>query len=246
MLTYIVGPIWSSEIKHWSLFSLCQILVEQSVLFSFFCRPGHIIAFLYIHFLFVQMEAVLSPYPRDHQPITFTPKKQNRIKIPNKNTRSKFISNPPEKFNTYTGLLTTPHPHALSSSSSSYQQNQQPPLLPLPTTVSPIHNQPLLSPSLIKSRKNRRRRDMSLTSKKATKHAPSIENIDMFSDDSVFNLSPPPSSLPLPKFSVRSKLSCNAETTGVDTGATDNLRRLLRLLWSCFHPKTCIHNVYTG
>ncbi|KAK9270224.1 hypothetical protein L1049_025801 [Liquidambar formosana] len=47
---------------------------------------------------------------------------------------------------------------------------------------------------------------------------------------SVFTLSPPPSSLPLPKFSLRpTKLSCNAEAAGIDAGATDNLRRLLRL-----------------
>ncbi|XWS25924.1 hypothetical protein CRYUN_Cryun27aG0109100 [Craigia yunnanensis] len=46
---------------------------------------------------------------------------------------------------------------------------------------------------------------------------------------SVFTLSPPPSSLPLPKFSLRPKLSCNAEAAGVDAGATDNLRQLLRL-----------------
>lgn len=43
-------------------------------------------------------------------------------------------------------------------------------------------------------------------------------------------LSPPPSSLPLPTFSLRPKLSCNAEAAaGVDAGATDNLRRMLRL-----------------
>ncbi|XP_060199851.1 uncharacterized protein LOC132628134 [Lycium barbarum] len=43
-------------------------------------------------------------------------------------------------------------------------------------------------------------------------------------------ISPPPSSLPLPTFSLRPKLSCNAEASaGVDAGATDNLRRLLRL-----------------
>ncbi|KAK7351761.1 hypothetical protein VNO77_11440 [Canavalia gladiata] len=49
--------------------------------------------------------------------------------------------------------------------------------------------------------------------------------------DEVFNLSPPPSSLPLPKFSLRSKLGCNTEAAGgsVDAGATNNLRRLLRL-----------------
>lgn len=46
---------------------------------------------------------------------------------------------------------------------------------------------------------------------------------------SVFDLSPPPSSLPLPKFTLRPKLGCNAEAASVDAGATDGLRRLLRL-----------------
>lgn len=46
---------------------------------------------------------------------------------------------------------------------------------------------------------------------------------------SVFSLSPHPSKLPLPKFSMRPKLSCNTETAGIDAGATDNLRRMLRL-----------------
>uniref|UniRef100_A0A5B7ASR8 Uncharacterized protein n=1 Tax=Davidia involucrata TaxID=16924 RepID=A0A5B7ASR8_DAVIN len=46
---------------------------------------------------------------------------------------------------------------------------------------------------------------------------------------SMFTLSPPPSSLPLPTFSLRPKLSCKAEAAGVDAGATDSLRRLLRL-----------------
>ncbi|MBA0738319.1 hypothetical protein Gogos_011696 [Gossypium gossypioides] len=47
---------------------------------------------------------------------------------------------------------------------------------------------------------------------------------------SIFTLSPPPSSLPLPSFSLRPKLGCKAEAGGgVDDGATDNLRRLLRL-----------------
>lgn len=49
-------------------------------------------------------------------------------------------------------------------------------------------------------------------------------------EGSVFNLSPPPSSLPLPKFFLRSKHSCNAEAAAdVDARATNNLRRLLRL-----------------
>lgn len=53
--------------------------------------------------------------------------------------------------------------------------------------------------------------------------------IDRFSGPVVFTISPPPSSLPLPTFSLRPKLSCNAEAAGVDAGATDNLCRLLRL-----------------
>ncbi|PON73403.1 hypothetical protein PanWU01x14_059070 [Parasponia andersonii] len=55
-----------------------------------------------------------------------------------------------------------------------------------------------------------------------------VEDLDKFSG-SVFSLAPPPSSLPLPRFSMRPKLSCNAEAAGIDAGATDNLRRLLRL-----------------
>lgn len=46
----------------------------------------------------------------------------------------------------------------------------------------------------------------------------------------VFTISPPPSSLPLPTFSLRPKLSCyNGEAAGIDAGATDDLQRLLRL-----------------
>ncbi|KAE8057272.1 hypothetical protein FH972_013976 [Carpinus fangiana] len=55
-----------------------------------------------------------------------------------------------------------------------------------------------------------------------------IEELEMFSG-TVFSLAPPPSSLPLPKFSLRPKLRCNAEAAGIDAGATDNLRRMLRL-----------------
>lgn len=52
---------------------------------------------------------------------------------------------------------------------------------------------------------------------------------DKFSGSVVFAISPPPSSLPLPRFSLRSKLCCKIEVAGIDTGATDDLRRLLRL-----------------
>ncbi|CAK7346161.1 unnamed protein product [Dovyalis caffra] len=55
-----------------------------------------------------------------------------------------------------------------------------------------------------------------------------MEDFEKFSG-SVFTLSPHPSSLPLPKFSTRTKLSCTTEAAGIDAGATDNLRRLLRL-----------------
>ncbi|XP_042505520.1 uncharacterized protein LOC122082095 [Macadamia integrifolia] len=58
----------------------------------------------------------------------------------------------------------------------------------------------------------------------------SFEDINEKFSPSVFYMSPPPSSLPLPKFSVRPKLSCNAEAGGIDAGATDKLRRLLRLM----------------
>ncbi|KAI3816983.1 hypothetical protein L1987_10769 [Smallanthus sonchifolius] len=54
-------------------------------------------------------------------------------------------------------------------------------------------------------------------------------SIDKFSGSVVFTPSPPPSSLPLPTFSLRPKLSCNTQAAGVDDGATDSLRRLLRL-----------------
>ncbi|XP_021831207.1 uncharacterized protein LOC110771250 [Prunus avium] len=55
-----------------------------------------------------------------------------------------------------------------------------------------------------------------------------VGDMDKFSG-SIFTLSPPPSSLPLPRFSLQRRLSRNAEAAGIDAGATDNLRRLLRL-----------------
>ncbi|KAM7518153.1 hypothetical protein LguiB_017115 [Lonicera macranthoides] len=59
------------------------------------------------------------------------------------------------------------------------------------------------------------------------------DEVVKFSGSIMFTLSPPPSSLPLPTFSLRPKLSCKAEAAAaeieIDAGATDSLRRLLRL-----------------
>lgn len=58
-----------------------------------------------------------------------------------------------------------------------------------------------------------------------------LGDLEQFSGSLMYAISPPPSSLPLPKFSLLrpKQLSCNAEAAGVDPGATDDLRRILRL-----------------
>nr|GEY19351.1 hypothetical protein [Tanacetum cinerariifolium] len=55
--------------------------------------------------------------------------------------------------------------------------------------------------------------------------------VDKFSGSIVFTPSPPPSSLPLPTFLLRPKVSCHAKVAahGFDTRATDGLQRLLRI-----------------
>ncbi|KAK8624436.1 hypothetical protein V6N13_065781 [Hibiscus sabdariffa] len=140
-----------------------------------------------------------------------------------------------------------------------YQQQPQPPLLPLPVPNKPLHSSLpsrtrslSSSPSNVKYNKNKdlkRSKPKQLTGKsvedpkklqpkttEATKtqavnkpfEMASAKDLDRF-PSSIFTLSPPPSSLPLPSFSLRPKLSCNAEAASVDDGATDNLRRILRL-----------------
>ncbi|KAF8023552.1 hypothetical protein BT93_F0916 [Corymbia citriodora subsp. variegata] len=58
-----------------------------------------------------------------------------------------------------------------------------------------------------------------------------LGDLEKFSGSVMYAISPPPSSLPLPKFSLLrpKQLSCKAEAAGVDAGATDDLRRILRL-----------------
>jgi hypothetical protein len=197
------------------------------------------------------MDTVLSPNTKEQ---TFaTTNKQIRIKTSKKNKRgssnNNFISsNTSQNFATYAGLLNLP------------QQQQQPPLLPLPHVSATLHHKPLISRSLNtqslsltpKKTKPKKREETKKKSgtilvsdflmdnpwgpdpKDLPKNLPLvIGNMDVFSE-SVFNLAPPPSSLPLPKFFLKSKLSCNtgaaaAAGSFVDDGATNNLRRLLHL-----------------
>ncbi|XP_057435073.1 uncharacterized protein LOC130727832 [Lotus japonicus] len=248
------------------------------------------------------MDSVLTLHAMEQS--VAAPNKQMRIKTPKKNNRrGNFNSNTSGSEN-FAGLLNPPllpPPSRTMSLSSSFSkpllsvspsvfnhqngqnqsQNQnQPPLLPLPHASAIYHNhQPLLSRSQSSSniqggRRNNGTKNTSLTAKKSKptkreeankrssaaqslisasenrwgpdpkdlpKHLPVVltskeEPVDMFLGSSGFNLiSPPPSSLPLPKFSLRSKLSCNAEASAAgsvvdDDGATNNLRRLLRLM----------------
>lgn len=71
------------------------------------------------------------------------------------------------------------------------------------------------------------RRSMSMNAVKA--EGEHFGTNSMFFGSGVFTISPPPSSLPLPSFSLRPKLSCNSQVAMVDTGATDSLRRYLQL-----------------
>ncbi|XAR61641.1 hypothetical protein NMG60_11016116, partial [Bertholletia excelsa] len=123
---------------------------------------------------------------------------------------------------------------------------RQPPLLPLPTPkpnlINPVSRTLSCPPANRKT--SNRTRDQSRTTKKPKPQAnPEKVNkkqepgpVTAGSNDplgaepvDVFTISPPPSSLPLPSFFLRSKLSCNAEASGIDAGATDSIRRMLRL-----------------
>lgn len=123
------------------------------------------------------------------------------------------------------GLLKAPPPSL---------RRQQPPLLPLP--ASHLRRS---SSALLHSNRNGTRQYHSFTLKKSSQVSRKEENktpkrsvnISAPGDsDYMFQLptiSPPPSSLPLPTFCLRPKpIGCNA---GIDTGATDDIRRLLHL-----------------
>ncbi|BAT77678.1 hypothetical protein VIGAN_02026800 [Vigna angularis var. angularis] len=124
---------------------------------------------------------------------------------------------------------------------------QQPPLLPLPHASGGIRSRDKsLTPKKSKPTKREEAKKRSGTQflivasqnpwgpdpKDLPRLVPGMGNVNDVVSAAVFNLAPPPSSLPLPNFSLRSKLGCKAEAaagSGVDDGATNNLRRLLRL-----------------
>ena len=120
------------------------------------------------------------------------------------------------------------HQNPIPSDAFRPSQSSQPPLLPLPASARRLSCSPA-------SRKSKSPKKEGKKSKGAAKVVPLISIVesdarkceigDVFSGSAVF--SPPPSSLPLPTFTMWPKLSCQA--AGVDAGATDVLRRLLRL-----------------
>ncbi|EOA38550.1 hypothetical protein CARUB_v10010355mg [Capsella rubella] len=55
------------------------------------------------------------------------------------------------------------------------------------------------------------------------------KGFDGYPGPAIMLLSPPPSSLPMPRFSIKPKLRCNVEAAGKNDAATDNIRRVLQL-----------------
>lgn len=132
------------------------------------------------------------------------------------------------------------------------QQQQQPPLLPLPIpkpnnnprnrgiSCPPvnrkINNKPKSKATAFGPKRVDAAKQVSKASSASSVVIPSGKPVGPDPNNlpkdvyGIFALSPPPSSLPLPTFSLRPKLRCNAEVApGIDAGATDNLRQLLRL-----------------
>jgi len=191
------------------------------------------------------------------------PNKNIRMQTPKKTGGGNFNSyKRSENFDTYAGLLNPPpsravsfsYSHPLSASSlfnhhRQAQQQPQPPLLPLPRASRSVRSRDSsLTPKKSKATKREEAKKRSATQfliaasqnpwgpdpKDLPRQVLGMGNDNDVVSASVFNLAPPPSSLPLPNFSLRSKLGCNAEEAaaaagGVDDGATNNLRRLLRL-----------------
>lgn len=158
------------------------------------------------------------------------------------------------------GPLASSHPPPYHSSLPRFAHpslHHQPPLLPLPDSKS---TPPALSPTkravaTVRSNQQQHQRKPRPSAKpKNEKKAILVtaqkskaaeaweeeerEEREVDAVESIYSISPPPSSLPLPRFSLpRPKsaapaASCVVEAMeggGVDIGATDSLRRLLRL-----------------
>ncbi|KAM7255901.1 hypothetical protein ACFE04_011642 [Oxalis oulophora] len=138
---------------------------------------------------------------------------------------------------------------------SLHPQPQPQPLLPLPTTVHRSQTIATTTAPLPPPRKNSRAPKKSkkpnklvlgndIINVKSCLEMPSScfsinygisDDVDKSFSGFVFAISPPPSSLPLPKFAIMSKMmSCKTEASAaaaakIDAGATDKLRQLLRI-----------------
>ncbi|CAE5958012.1 unnamed protein product [Arabidopsis arenosa] len=55
------------------------------------------------------------------------------------------------------------------------------------------------------------------------------KGFDGYPGPAIMLLSPPPSSLPMPRFSIKPKLRCNVEANGKNDVPADNIRRVLQL-----------------
>ncbi|RDY07266.1 hypothetical protein CR513_08646, partial [Mucuna pruriens] len=184
---------------------------------------------------------------------TKTPKKKGRGNLvsnrsENFDTYAGLLNPPPSR------AMSFSYSHPLSASSSVFnhhyvQVQQQPPLLPLPHVSRSLGTRDINTCLTPKKSKPTKREEANKRSgaesilivasdnrwgpepKDLPKVVLGLGNSHDVVSGVVFDLAPPPSSLPLPRFSLRSKLGCNAEAAsgGVDDGATNNLRRLLRL-----------------
>ncbi|KAK1274295.1 hypothetical protein QJS04_geneDACA009620 [Acorus gramineus] len=148
------------------------------------------------------------------------------------------LRKPSENFSAYNshGALTTHQSFVLSQNVVLPSLNR-PPLLPLPfpnTSYRGLLGRPVGNPKS-NVRSTDRRRIFAPSAKKPKPSRPAIVAASMKMNDgrafeelsgSGFLVSPPPSSLPLPRFCLKSKTD---EAVGVDAGATDGLRRLLRI-----------------
>ncbi|KAL6846041.1 hypothetical protein ACP4OV_023489 [Aristida adscensionis] len=128
----------------------------------------------------------------------------------------------------------------------------QPPLLPLPAGASPLHEYwPASRPVPVAKKPRHHAAPSAKTAPVAVAAAPSkkrvapatteAEEVGWAGTDSLYSVSPPPSSVPMPTSSLlatvaaarKAPTACAVEVAGagagVDVGATDELRRLLRL-----------------